>query len=94
MIVVLKSTATEADIALMETKIRAWDLTPSFSRGSERNVVGVLGDERDVPATATLMEESPNDCCGGRTRWMVRTFPAHRNTPYIEPSRLIRRNRI
>ena len=56
MIVVLKSAATEADIALIEEKIRARGLTPSLSRGSERNVIGVLGDERDVPAAATLMK--------------------------------------
>jgi 3-deoxy-7-phosphoheptulonate synthase len=46
MIIVLRASATEADLALVEGKIRDRELSPHVSRGVERTIVGVVGDER------------------------------------------------
>lgn len=45
MIIVLKKSATEEQILHIEEKIREWGLQPSISRGAEKTVIGVIGDE-------------------------------------------------
>jgi 3-deoxy-7-phosphoheptulonate synthase len=45
MIIVLKPGATEAQVRHIEETIREWKLTPHISRGSERTIIGVIGDE-------------------------------------------------
>jgi 3-deoxy-7-phosphoheptulonate synthase len=46
MIIVLKPSATEKDIARLVARIRAKGLSPHVSRGKERTVIPVIGDER------------------------------------------------
>lgn len=48
MIIVLKRDATEAQITHIVETIREWGLTPNLSRGTERTIVGVIGDERII----------------------------------------------
>ena len=45
MIVVLKRDATAEQIEHIEKSIRAWGLKPHLSRGAERSVIGIIGDE-------------------------------------------------
>ena len=45
MIIVLKPDATAEQIAHIEQSIKEWGLRPHVSRGTERTVVGVIGDE-------------------------------------------------
>ncbi len=52
MIIVMKQGAAKADVDRVEERIRALELTPTLSRGQERMVIGVIGDEdriRDMP---------------------------------------------
>ncbi len=48
MIIVLKKEATEEQIRHIMDTIRSWDLTPNLSRGTERSIIGVIGDERTI----------------------------------------------
>ncbi len=48
MIIVMKQGATEADVRHLAESIESWGLTPHISRGEERVVVGVIGDEDRV----------------------------------------------
>ncbi len=48
MIIVMKSDATEDDIKHVEEKIKEWGLKPHISRGIERTIIGVIGDERQI----------------------------------------------
>ena len=48
MIIVLKPHASEAEIQQVLDKIESLGLTPTTSRGTERTVVGALGDERKL----------------------------------------------
>lgn len=48
MIIVLKPHASEAEVQQVLDKIESLGLTPTTSRGSERTVVGALGDERKL----------------------------------------------
>jgi len=48
MIIVLKHDATEEQIQHIVESIRSWGLTPNLSRGTERSVIGVIGDERKI----------------------------------------------
>lgn len=48
MIIVLKPTATEAEIDHIIEKIEGFGLTPHISRGVERTIIGVIGDERVI----------------------------------------------
>lgn len=48
MIIVMKREATEAQIGHILETIRGWGLIPNLSRGLERTVIGVIGDERTV----------------------------------------------
>jgi len=50
MIVVLKKEATEAQIAHIVESVKAWGLTPNVSRGTERTIIGLIGDERAIRA--------------------------------------------
>jgi len=50
MIVVLKKGATEAQIAHIVESVKAWGLTPNISRGTERTIIGLIGDERTIRA--------------------------------------------
>jgi 3-deoxy-7-phosphoheptulonate synthase len=46
MIIVMKTTATEAEIQHLLQKLKEKGLTPHISRGTERTIVGAIGDER------------------------------------------------
>ena len=48
MIIVLKRDATEEQINHIVATIREWGLTPNLSRGTERSIIGVIGDERVI----------------------------------------------
>jgi len=48
MIIVLKSSATEADIREVLDRVERAGLTPHLSKGVERTIIGVIGDERLV----------------------------------------------
>lgn len=48
MIIVLKKDVTEAQIRHIMETIRSWNLTPNLSRGTERSIIGVIGDERTI----------------------------------------------
>jgi len=45
MIIVLKQGATSEQVRHIEARIREWGLTPHVSQGTERIVIGVIGDE-------------------------------------------------
>lgn len=46
MVIVMRSGATEQEIAQVAQKITAYGLTPHVSRGVERTIIGAIGDER------------------------------------------------
>jgi 3-deoxy-7-phosphoheptulonate synthase len=46
MIIILKPEATEAEIALVVKKIESFGLAAHISKGTERTIVGAIGDER------------------------------------------------
>ena len=48
MIIVMQAHATDEEIAGVLTKVEAMGFTPHVSPGSERTVIGVIGDERPV----------------------------------------------
>src|SRR4029077_21218408 len=48
MIVVIQREAGEAEIAAVEAKIRSHGLDVHISRGTERTLVGAVGDERKL----------------------------------------------
>lgn len=48
MIIVLKKDATDAQIQHIMDTIRSWNLTPNLSRGTERSIIGIIGDERTI----------------------------------------------
>ncbi len=48
MIIVLKRDASEENIQHLLDSIRGWNLTPNLSRGAERTIIGVIGDEAAV----------------------------------------------
>ena len=48
MIIVLKKTATPQELEHICQKVRELGLTPSVSRGVERTVLGVIGDEEKL----------------------------------------------
>ena len=48
MIIILKREATEQQIQHIVESIREWGLTPNLSRGIERSIIGVIGDERTI----------------------------------------------
>ena len=48
MIIVLKPDATQDEIENIVDRIKAWGMTPSVSRGTERTIVGIIGDEAAV----------------------------------------------
>lgn len=48
MIIVLKKDVTEAQIQHIMETIRSWNLMPNLSRGTERSIIGVIGDERTI----------------------------------------------
>jgi 3-deoxy-7-phosphoheptulonate synthase len=52
MIIVLKAGAAEDDIRLIEDKIKSHGLSAHTSRGTERTIIGAIGDERLVSAEA------------------------------------------
>ena len=45
MIIVLRKDATESHIQHIVDSIKAWNLMPNVSRGTERTIIGVIGDE-------------------------------------------------
>ncbi|MBP7829328.1 MAG: 3-deoxy-7-phosphoheptulonate synthase [Kiritimatiellae bacterium] len=48
MIIVLRRDATEEQIGHLVETIKAWGLDSHLSRGTERTIVGVIGDERTI----------------------------------------------
>jgi len=48
MIIVMRAGATEAELEHVFTRVRQANLEPHVIRGTERNVVGAVGDERNV----------------------------------------------
>jgi len=48
MIIVLKKTATEKQVRHIEDSVRAWGLKANVSRGTERTIIGLIGDEREI----------------------------------------------
>lgn len=46
MIIILKPNATEAEIALVVKKIEGFGLAAHISKGTERTIIGAIGDER------------------------------------------------
>jgi 3-deoxy-7-phosphoheptulonate synthase len=52
MIIVLKPQATEADVAQLINKVESFGLAVHLSKGTERTIIGVIGDER-------LLQEGP-----------------------------------
>jgi 3-deoxy-7-phosphoheptulonate synthase len=52
MIIVLKAGATDREIRLIEEKIKSHGLSAHISRGTERTIIGAIGDERHVDAEA------------------------------------------
>ena len=48
MIIVLKQGVTEEQIKHIVDSIREWGLAPNLSRGTERAIIGVIGDERII----------------------------------------------
>jgi 3-deoxy-7-phosphoheptulonate synthase len=46
MIIILKPEATEAEIALVVKKIESFGLAAHISKGTERTIIGAIGDER------------------------------------------------
>ncbi len=48
MIIVLKREASEEQIQHIVDSIREWGLTPNLSRGTERSIIGIIGDERTI----------------------------------------------
>lgn len=55
MIIVLKASATEDQIAGVVLKIGEAGLTPHVSKGVERTIVGIVGDERKVRRESFLL---------------------------------------
>jgi 3-deoxy-7-phosphoheptulonate synthase len=52
MIIVLKAGATDREIRLIEEKIKSHGLSAHISRGTERTIIGAIGDERHVDPEA------------------------------------------
>src|SRR5512134_2496180 len=50
MIIVLKAGATDREIRLIEEKITSHGLTAHISKGTERTIIGAIGDERRMAA--------------------------------------------
>lgn len=48
MIIVLRADATEKQIEHIVESVRAWGLRPHVSRGTERTVIGLIGDESAI----------------------------------------------
>jgi 3-deoxy-7-phosphoheptulonate synthase len=63
MIIVMKRHAEEADIQHIVEQIRAWGLDVNVSRGEERTILGVIGDEN-------LIREKPLEAFPGVERVM------------------------
>jgi 3-deoxy-7-phosphoheptulonate synthase len=58
MIVVMRAHASEAEIDGVVARIRELGFTPHLSKGSERTIVGVVGDDRRA-AEAGMFESLP-----------------------------------
>ncbi len=58
MIIVLKPHATQEEIDHVLEKIESFGLTPHVSRGVERTIIGVIGDER-------IIQEKPLEALPG-----------------------------
>mgnify|MGYP001583552638 FL=1 len=52
MIIVLRQGATDREIRLIEEKIKSHGLSAHISRGTERTIIGAIGDERHVDPEA------------------------------------------
>ncbi|MBI5574805.1 MAG: 3-deoxy-7-phosphoheptulonate synthase [Deltaproteobacteria bacterium] len=52
MIIVLKAGSTDGEILLVEEKIKSHGLSAHISRGTERTIIGAIGDERHLDPEA------------------------------------------
>ncbi|MBU0678547.1 MAG: 3-deoxy-7-phosphoheptulonate synthase [Verrucomicrobia bacterium] len=50
MIIVLRKDATDADVEHIVKSVKEWGLSPNVSRGAERTVIGIVGDESVIRA--------------------------------------------
>lgn len=50
MIIVLKRDATDAQVQHIVASVKEWGLTPHLSKGTERTVIGLIGDEAAIAA--------------------------------------------
>ncbi|NPA91774.1 MAG: 3-deoxy-7-phosphoheptulonate synthase [Chloroflexi bacterium] len=48
MIIIMKSTATDKEIDAVISRVQELGFTPHVSRGTERTIIGVIGDERGL----------------------------------------------
>jgi len=55
MIIVLKASATQEQIGVVIRTIEAAGLTPHLSKGVERTVIGIIGDERSIRKESYLL---------------------------------------
>jgi len=55
MIIICKSTATDGDIRAVVAKIEEFSLVPHLSRGLERTIIGIIGDERRIRRDSFLL---------------------------------------
>ena len=77
MIIVMQPDADEAAIAAVEAKIRAHGLDVHVSRGTERTLIGAIGDERSLdpemfdpmPGVQARGPRVAQGEHGGRRRW-------------------------
>jgi 3-deoxy-7-phosphoheptulonate synthase len=57
-IIVLKRSATTADMEAITKKIESMGLTTNISKGTERTIVGVIGDTSKIPEEVTASVQS------------------------------------
>jgi 3-deoxy-7-phosphoheptulonate synthase len=48
MIIIMKASASDADVTLVEEKLIGWGKQCNVSRGIQRTVIGAIGDESDI----------------------------------------------
>ncbi len=61
MIIIMQSHATEAEVQAVVTKIESAGLTTNISRGTERTIIGAIGNERELPHESLLASPGVDD---------------------------------
>ena len=67
MIIVLKPDATEKEIEHVMDRVRELGLSPHLSKGQERTIIGVIGDDRLLANHPRSEERRVGKEC--RSRW-------------------------